>query len=446
MRYIPHTPQERAAMLAALGLTREAELFSDIPEAARLHRPLQIPGPLSEMELQAEMSRWALENQDAGRLTLFLGGQFYDRFVPAAVGALAFRGEFATAYTPYQPELSQGTLAAIFEFQTMIASLTGMHAAQASMYDGSSAAGEAALLAVGVTGRDTIVLEEGVFPDSVGVVETYVSARKGKVLWAGRDGSLKDCLAQAGSRLAALIVQQPDLFGNVRDLRSLAQETHAQGALFIVAADPVALALVEPPGAMGADVAIGEGQPLGNHMQYGGPTLGFFAVTEALVRRLPGRLVGETHDTEGRRGFVLTLQAREQHIRRERATSNICSNHSLNALQSTIYMSLVGPEGLREVARLSSAYAHYATKRLLALPGVTRFLDNGPYLYEVALKMPGSVADLNAFLLARGIVGGYDMGQWNPRWAGGWQLAFTEKRTRAELDELVEGVTQWISR
>lgn len=433
-------------MLAALGLTREADLFSDIPEAARLHRPLQIPGPLSEMELQAEMSRWASENQDAGRLPIFLGGQFYDRFVPAAVAALAFRGEFATAYTPYQPELSQGTLAAIFEFQTMIASLTGMHAAQASMYDGSSAMGEAALLAGGVNGRHTIVLTEGVFPDSVGVVETYVAARNGKVLWAGRDGSLEECMAKAGTDLAAVGVQQPDLFGTVHDLRPLAEAAHAQGALFIVSADPVAMALVEPPGAMGADITVGEGQPLGNHMQYGGPTLGFFAVTEALVRRLPGRLVGETHDTEGRRGFVLTLQAREQHIRRERATSNICSNHSLNALQSTIYMSLVGPEGLREVARLSSAHAHYAVKRLLALPGVQRYRESGPYLYEVALRMPGSVADLNLFLLDRGIIGGYDMERWNPRWAGGWQLAFTEKRTRAELDDLVEGVIRWISR
>lgn len=445
MRYIPHTEDDIQAMLKALDLNTVDALFSDIPAHARTTRPLDVPGPLAEMELQQFMADRANDNRNANQGPCFLGAQFYDRFIPAAVGALAFRGEFATAYTPYQPELSQGTLASIYEFQTMMASLTGLYAAQASMYDGSSAVGEAALLAMAATGRSTVVAADGLFPDSRRVVDTYLKARGGKIVVVNGEELANGTLEGFTDTIAAVIVQQPDVFGSICDYRRLVEKAHALGALAIAAVDPVAMALVEPPGAMGFDVAVGEGQPLGNRMQYGGPTFGFFAVTEPLVRRLPGRLVGMTHDAQGRRGFVLTLQAREQHIRREKATSNICSNHSLNALQATIYMSLLGPEGLREVARLSAAKAHYLVERLLTIPGVERF-RSGPYLYEVALKMPGDVSDLNRHLLAAGIIGGFDMGTWDARWASGWQIAVTEKRSRAELDKLIEEVTRWTSR
>jgi glycine dehydrogenase subunit 1 len=441
MRYLPHTETERAAMLAALHLPDVEPLFADIPEAARLKRSLDVPGPLSELELQQKMAQAAARNLPADRLSCFLGGQFYDRFVPAAVGALAFRGEFATSYTPYQPELSQGTLAAIFEFQSMIASLTGMAAAQASMYDGASALGEAALLAVNVTGRTTLVVDDGVFPDAEAVVRTYAAARGVRVVRREPGQSWAELL---DADTAAVLVQNPDVFGVIHDWRPLTAEAHGTGALAVAMVDPVALALIEPPGSMGFDVAVGEGQPLGNRLQYGGPSFGFFAVTEALVRRLPGRLVGMARDSDGQRAFVLTLQAREQHIRRERATSNICSNHSLNALQATIYMALLGPEGLREVARLSAAKAHYLVEALRAL-GLEPAMP-GPYLYEMALKVPGSVGALNRHLLERGIVGGYDMGEWRPEWRGLWQVAVTEKRSRAELDRLVEEVAAWTSR
>lgn len=443
MRYIPHTADDRAAMLAALGLSDTLSLFGDIPAAARLGRPLRVPGPLTEMELQAAMRRDAAKNRSVEDLVCFLGGQFYDRFIPAAVGALAGRGEFATSYTPYQPELSQGTLAVIYEFQSMMAGLTGLAAAQASMYDGASAVAEAALLAMDTTHRLTVVMDRGVFPESRQVAATYVTARGGRVVVPAPDQSLEELLASLAEPPAAVVVQQPDVLGRVRDLRPLAAWAHERGALAIAAADPVALALIEPPGRMGFDVVVGEGQPLGNGLQYGGPTFGFFCVQDALVRRLPGRVVGATHDGSHKRGYVLTLQAREQHIRRERATSNICSNHSLNALQATIYLALLGPEGLREVARLSTAKAHYVVDRLTALPGFARMAPEAPYLFEVALTVPGSVADLNRHLLDRGILGGWDMGRWDRAWAGGWQLAVTEQRTRAELDQLVEAVAAW---
>jgi glycine dehydrogenase subunit 1 len=440
MRYLPHTEAERAAMLDFLGLSEVDPLFADVPEAARLNRPLAVPGPLSELELQRHMAEMAGRDVSTATMPCYLGGQFYDRFIPAAVGMLAARGEFATSYTPYQAELSQGTLAAIFEFQTMIAHLTGMAAAQASMYDGSSALAEAALLAVGATGRTVLLLDDGLFPDNVDVIKTYAAARKIRVEHrAGRPWA-----DVVGPEVAAVVVQNPDCYGIVQDGRPVTALAHAAGALGIAMVDPVALALVESPGAMGFDVAVGEGQPLGNRLSYGGPTFGFFAVGEPLIRRLPGRLVGMARDVNGDRGFVLTLQAREQHIRRERATSNICSNHSLNALQATIYMALLGPEGLRDVARLSAAKAHYLVGALAPL-GITPARP-GPFLYEVALRVPGDVADLNRHLLAHGILGGYDMGQWRAEWEGLWQVAVTEKRSRAELDDLVEEVARWISR
>jgi glycine dehydrogenase subunit 1 len=445
MRYLPHTEAERAAMLEVLGLSDVEALFDDIPEAARLRRPLDVPGPLAEWELMRTMAERSRQNRSVAAWPCFLGGLFYDRFIPAAVGALAFRGEFATAYTPYQPELSQGTLASIYEFQSMMASLTGMAVAQASMYDGASALAEAVLLAMGATGRPAVVCAEGVFPELVQVVATYVAARGGRIHTAPAGVPLERAVADLPEDPAAVVMPFPDVYGRFLDGRPVAEAAHARGALAVAVADPVALALVEPPGALGFDIAVGEGQPLGNALSYGGPTFGFFAVTEPWVRRMPGRLVGQARDVDGRRGFVLTLQAREQHIRREKATSNICSNHALNALQATIYLSLLGPEGLREVARLSAAKMRYLVRHLEPL-GIRPAWPDAPYLYEVAFRVPGSVADLNRHLLGQGIIGGADLGRYDPAWAGLWQVAVTEKRSREEIDRLVEGVRTWMSR
>jgi glycine dehydrogenase subunit 1 len=443
MRYIPHTPAERAEMLEALGISAVDDLFQDIPGAARLTRPLDLPRALSELELTALFEGWAAQDRAAGEWPCFLGGGFYRRFIPAAVPALAERGEFLTAYTPYQPELSQGTLAVIFEFQTMMAALAGLDAAQASLYDGSTAVAEAALLALNETGRPLVVVDEGVLPDHRLVVATYLRARGARLEGPPPGADLLDYLDGLTEPPAAVIVQQPDVMGVVRDYRAVAAWCRGHDTVAVAVADPVALAVVEPPGAMGFDVVVGEGQPLGNALQYGGPGFGFFAVRSGLVRKLPGRLVGMAHDRRGHRGFVLTLQAREQHIRREKATSNICSNHSLNALQATIYLSLLGPEGLREVARLSAAKAHYLAERLEAA-GVQPARP-GPFLFERAYRLPGPPAEMNRRLLARGILGGFDMGRWRSEWQGLWHVAVTEMVTREALDALAEEVAAWTS-
>jgi glycine dehydrogenase subunit 1 len=430
-------------MLQAMGYTSIDELFDDIPQSARLKHLLNLPPALSELELQQHMAQLAEKDQNVHHLVSFLGAGFYDRFIPSAIAQLAQRGEFLTAYTPYQPELSQGTLAAIFEFQTMIASLCGMYAAQASMYDGASAVGEAALLALAQTGREHLVVSRYLHPDSIGVVRTYAHARRARVTVVDSLEELEKVLS--AQETAGVIWQYPDILGSFRSLPDAIALAHRFRALAIVSSDPVALAVLKPPGEWGADVVVGEGQPLGNHLNYGGPTFGFFTVTEQLVRKLPGRLVGQSFDHEGNRGFVLTLQAREQHIRRERATSNICSNHSLNALQATIYMALLGPSGLKEVARLSMAKAHYLAQALEAA-GCSRINPHDPFLYEFAVKVPGSVASLNRHLLSKNIIGGMDMGQWDPAFEGLWQIAVSEKRSRFELDQLAEEVKTWMSR
>lgn len=444
MRYIPHTSHDREAMLQALGLDSIDQLFDDIPEQARLNRPLDLEPGLTELELRQHLAELSHKNRGAEDLVMFLGAGFYDRFIPATVGALASRGEFMTAYTPYQPELSQGTLAAIYEFQTMIAGLTGTHAAQASMYDGASAVGEAALLALSHTRRGRVLIHDGVHPDSIAVTKTYVTARRGSVEIVSDLDQLQTALT-AGEPVAAVIWQYPDMLGRIQGLAQMVELTHQHQALAIVSSDPVALAVLTPPGEMGADVVVGEGQPLGQALNFGGPTFGYFAVQAPLVRKLPGRLVGATEDHAGSRGFVLTLQAREQHIRREKATSNICSNHSLNALMATIYMASLGPRGLKDVALLSMAKAHYLQSQLEA-EGLKLAVAEEPFLYEFAVRVPGSISALNQHLLGKGYLGGFDLGRWNSKWEGYWQLAVTEKRTKAECDGLVKEVAQWMSR
>lgn len=429
-------------MLKTVGVASIDDLFEDIPTPARLNRPLALPPAESEMELQRHLFALASQNISARQMPIFLGSGYYDRFIPAAVQTLATRGEFITSYTPYQAELSQGTLAAIFEFQSMIAGLTGVYAAQASMYDGASAVGEALLLALGHTRRKRVLIGRGVYPDSRRVAATYLKARGATITVVATIAELEE---QLGDDVAAVVWQYPDMLGNLVGLKPAIELAHQHGALAIVSCDPVALALVVSPGELGADVVVGEGQPLGNHMSYGGPTLGFFGVQEFLVRKIPGRLVGATVDRNGDRGYALTLQAREQHIRRDKAASNICSNHSLNALMATIYMALLGPEGLREVAQLSLDKAHYVAAGLEAL-GLPRAMGDAPFLYEFAVKVPGDIQSLNHHLLQHGIIGGLDLGTVEPAWQGYWQLAVTEQRTRAECDALVEEVRRWMSR
>ena len=443
MRYIPHTGDDKGAMLETLGYTSVDELFADIPQPARLESLLDLPPALSELELQEHMAELAENDQDSRHLVSFLGAGFYDRFIPAAIAQIVERGEFLTAYTPYQAELSQGTLAAIFEFQTMIAGLCGMYAAQASMYDGASAVGEAALLALGQTGRAHLVVSRYLHPDSLGVVGTYAHAHGAGVSVVDSVEDLEKVLST--QETAGVIWQYPDIMGSFTSLPDAINVAHRFGALAIVSSDPVVLSILKPPGEWEADIVVGEGQPLGNHLNYGGPTFGFFAVTEQLVRKLPGRLVGQSYDHLGHSGFVLTLQAREQHIRRERATSNICSNHSLNALQATIYMALLGPDGLKHVAGLSMAKAHYLAQAL-AEAGCLRVDSSDPFLYEFVVKVPGSVAALNRYLLSKKILGGMDMGQWDKKFEGLWQIAVTEKRSRAQLDQFVGEVKAWMSR
>ncbi|MBE3590427.1 MAG: aminomethyl-transferring glycine dehydrogenase subunit GcvPA [Firmicutes bacterium] len=439
MTYAPHTDEDRQAMLAALGLSSVEELFRDIPEEVRLRRPLDIPPGESEAALRRRLGAMARRNASADRYVCFLGGGVYDHYIPAAIPPLLSRGEFLTAYTPYQPEVSQGTLQSILEFQTMICALTGMDVANASMYDGASAAAEAALMAVDMAGRDRLLAPRTVAPDVRETVRTYLSGR-GYALdevevdpAAGRldPERLADALTD---RHAAVIVGYPNFFGVVEDLAALAAVAHERGALLIAACDPIALGIFESPGALGADIVVGDGQALGNPMNFGGPSFGFFAAREAFLRRMPGRIAGRTVDRDGTPGCVLTLQTREQHIRRARATSNICTNNALNALAATIYLSLLGPAGLREVAAACLQNAHYAAERLEAAGA--RLAYRAPFFKEFLLELPCPPEDVIRRGLERGILAGRSLRREYPELDRHLLVAVTEQRTREEIEAL----------
>jgi glycine dehydrogenase subunit 1 len=440
MRYIPNTPAEQRQMLDAIGASSLDELFEAIPAAARLTRDLHLSPPLSEPDLLRHLARLAGANADAEEYASFLGAGAYDHAIPSVVGHLVSRGEFATAYTPYQPEASQGTLRAVFEYQTMICELTGMDVANASLYDGASALAEAVLLARAATGRAGVALSAGVNPLYRRVVETYGS---GTALGC-RDVPLEGgvtALEAAGPLPgeAALVVQHPNFFGCLEDLRAAAASAHRAGALLVVVTDPVNLGLLAPPGAFGADLVVGDGQGLGLPLAYGGPYLGVLAAREALLRRLPGRLVGETVDAEGRRGFVLTLQTREQHIRREKATSNICTDVALCALRATVYCAVLGKEGLRRVGELSTAKAHYAAEALTKVPGVElRF--PAPFFKEFTLRLPRDPEEVVRRLLQEKILAGVPLGRFAPAERDCLLVAVTEKRTREEIDRYAQAL------
>ncbi len=443
-RYIPNTEADRQAMLDAIGLGSTEELFAGVPEEVRLNRPLKLDGALSEPEVSRRLKALAKQNADTESHVCFLGAGAYDHFIPAVVDSLLQRQEFYTAYTPYQPEISQGTLQAIFEYQSMICMLTGMDVANASMYDGASALAEAALMACRETRRDKVLAARSVHPQSRETLRTYARFQNVTVSEFGcADGAvdLADLEKQlGGGDIAAVIVQTPNFFGIIENLTEVSRLAHAAGALLVVCCDPISLALLKPPGELGADIAVGEGQPLGNTLAYGGPYLGFFAAKEKLLRKMPGRIVGQTVDRNGNPGFVLTMQTREQHIRREKATSNICSNEALCALAATIYLTAMGPRGLKEVAMQCLSKAKYAHDALIAT-GLFAPLFGKPFFREFALEYKGNIAALNKKLLVAGMLGGYALGKDYPEYENAWLVAVTEKRTKAEIDTLVKAVT-----
>ncbi|HEY1161619.1 MAG TPA: aminomethyl-transferring glycine dehydrogenase subunit GcvPA [Candidatus Dormibacteraeota bacterium] len=429
MPYLVHSPEDRAAMLAAIGVASMDDLLVDIPRSLRLES-LALPAGLSEFETMAQVEALAARNRIfADRLT-FRGGGVYRRFIPAAVAAVTSKPEFYSAYTPYQPEASQGTLQAIYEFQTLIAELTALDVANASMYDGATAVAEAAMMAHVHTGRNEVVVAGYLHPEYMEVLRAFSDGRGIKV----RKGT------EASAKTAAVVFQQPDFLGLLVDARGLTESAHKAGALAIACVDPISLAIVAPPGEYGADIAAGEGQQLGLSPSYGGPHVGFIACRKDLVRRLPGRLIGTAHDADGRRGFVLTLTAREQHIRRERATSNICTNHSLCALAASVYMTYMGADGLRQVADVSFKRAHALADRLSRIPGWEMAFPDRQFLYEFPIRVPKGPALIRK-LARKGILGGLDVHRWFRELKGVLTFTCTEVNDARAIDELVEAVS-----
>jgi glycine dehydrogenase subunit 1 len=431
-------------MLAAIGVSSLEELFSNIPPSLRLSRPLQVPPALSEIELTAQVRQRAGRNRSAGDAVCFLGGGAYDHFIPAVVDAIAGRSEYYTAYTPYQAEASQGSLQAFFEFQTLICQLTGLDVANASLYEGGSGVAEAVLMARNVhPKRHKVLLADSLHFEYRQTLATYAANLNLHLhTLPTPHGFLDpDDLKRAiDDQTLCVVAQQPNFFGCLEEPEALANIAHAAGALFIVSFDPIGLGLLKRPGQYGADIAVAEGQCLGNPMSYGGPYLGLLACREEFVRKIPGRLVGQTVDRRGKRCWVLTLQTREQHIRREKATSNICTNQGLMALKAAVYLVALGPQGLRETAELCTRKAHYAAERLTQLPGV-RLRFARPFFKEFTLQVPDAVPALLAGLLDKGYHAGLPLGRWYPLLQECISVAVTEKRTRDEMDGLVSAWT-----
>jgi glycine dehydrogenase subunit 1 len=426
-------------MLEQVGAKSLVDLFQSIPAALQLKRPLAVPPALTEIELSQHLQELANRNQGAEDAVCFLGGGSYDHFIPAVVDAVAGRSEYYTAYTPYQAEASQGSLQAFFEYQTLVCQLTGMDVANASLYDGGSAMAEAVLMALTVTQRyGQVLVAESVHPEYRRTLSTYLANLETKATTLPTPHGFldPDDLQKAiDDQTACVVVQHPNLFGCLEEVEALAEAAHAKGALFIVSFDPISLGLLKRPGQYDADIAVAEGQCLGNPMSYGGPYLGILACREKFVRKMPGRLVGQTVDRLGKRCWVLTLQTREQHIRREKATSNICTNQGLMALKAAVYLAALGPQGLRETAELCARKAHYAADLLTRLSGVgLRF--KRPFFKEFTLAVPGDVSALLSRLLRAGYHAGLGLDRWYPSLANCVSLAVTEKRTRAEIDGL----------
>ena len=438
--FLPHTDQDREAMLKTIGVNRMEDLFQVVPAKHRFPE-LNLPSMLTEMEAVSELKDLSDANETIGDLTSFLGAGAYNHFIPAAVDAIISRGEFLTAYTPYQPEVSQGTLQAIFDYQSLVAALTGMEASNASHYDGATAVAEAVSMAyANFRGkRNKMVFSRAVNPQYRQTVKTYHHGTDIELIEGSSplSDSPEGLYPAIDENTALVIVQYPDFFGRVYDYTALAEATHKAGALFAVAVNPLALGLLTPPGEFGADIVTGEGQPLGIPLSLGGPYLGLFATRKEYVRKMAGRLVGETVDKNGRRAFVLTLTAREQHIRREKATSNICTNQGLMMLASTVYMSLLGKHGLREVAELCYHKAHYAANQIDKLNGYSLW-NQAPFFHEFVVRCPKPVEEINQHLLDHGVLGGYDLGIDYPELANHMLIAVTEMNSRDDIDLLVD--------
>ncbi|WP_232699623.1 aminomethyl-transferring glycine dehydrogenase subunit GcvPA [Brevibacillus daliensis] len=440
-RYLPTTEEDKKEMLDFLGVSSVDELFSDIPEEVRFQGMMKLDEALSEPDLVKFMSGLANKNANFTTHVNFLGAGTYQHYAPSTVNHMLLRGEFFTAYTPYQPEISQGELQAIFEFQTMVCELTGMEVANSSMYDGFTSMAEAAMMAAGHKGKKRVVVSKAVHPETRHVLSTYAYGQEVEVVevdYTNEGVTDLDSLKVAlQNDTAAVLVQYPNFFGSVEDLRALEEIVHAAGALLIVSANPVALGLLEAPGKLGADIVVGDMQPFGIPVSFGGPHCGYFATTSKLMRKMPGRIVGQTKDEDGKRGFVLTLQAREQHIRREKATSNICSNQALLALASSIALTGLGKQGVQEMAKMNVQKAYYAKQELAKVNGVEAVFE-APFFNEFVVKLPVSVSEANKVLLSKGIIGGYDLELAYPELYGHMLIAVTELRTKDEIDQLVK--------
>lgn len=441
--FVVNTKEQQQEMLKAIGVKDMADLFAMVPESVRFQGELNLPHALSEMEVAKYIRALADENTTVHDMNSFLGAGAYDHYIPAMISHIVSRQEFLTSYTPYQPEISQGTLQAIFEFQTMICELTGLDVANASIYDGATALTEGMNMACSETRRKEVIVAGSVHPEFCKTMATYAKFNGTKLIMAPVDEQGQvDMPALAGlitPQTAAICVQTPNFFGVLEDVAAISQLAHEHKALCIVAADPIALSVIEAPGRLGADIVVGEGQCLGNALNFGGPYLGFMAVTEKLIRKMPGRLVGETVDHNGKRGFVLTMQTREQHIRREKATSNICSNQAINALTATIYLSWFGKKGLQAVANMCVEKAHYAYEGLLATGKFTP-VYSGPFFKEFAVKYNGSLEKLTGYLLEEGILPGFFLQKAYGDMENCLLVAVTETKSKSDIDTFIAKV------
>lgn len=438
-RYLPMTEQDKQEMLQAIGVESVNELFQDIPESVRFQGEYNIKKAKSETELLKELTQLAAKNKDLRSHASFLGAGVYDHYMPIIVDHVISRSEFYTAYTPYQPEISQGELQAIFEFQTMICELTGMDVANSSMYDGGTALAEAAMLAAGQTKKKKILISKAVNPETRDVVRTYAKGQYIEVVEVPVKNGVTDLEAlqqEMTEDVAAVLVQYPNFFGNIEPLQDIEPIAHTGKSMFVVSSNPLALGALTPPGAFGADIVAGDAQPFGIPTAFGGPHCGYFAVTNKLLRKVPGRLVGQTTDENGKRGFVLTLQAREQHIRRDKATSNICSNQALNALAASVAMTALGKQGVKEMAIQNIQKANYA-KKACGNAGLEVPFDQ-PIFNEFVVKLDKPIYEVNKQLLEKGIIGGYDLGKVYPELENHMLVAVTELRTKEEIDTLVK--------
>jgi glycine dehydrogenase subunit 1 len=439
-RYTSATDADRREMLAEIGAASSDELFAELPAEVRLDRDLALAPGMAESDVYERLAALAGRNADADGELCFIGAGMYDHYVPALVDAITQRSEFLTPYTPYQPEISQGHLQAMFEFQTAMSELTALPVSNAALYEGPSAVASAGYVAIGATGRRRLVVSRGLHPHGRETLATYSEGYGAELDEVGLRDGLTDAerLADAVDEgTAAVFLQTPNFLGAIEDVAALAERVREAGALLIVAVDPMTLGVLRPPGECGADIALGEGQPLGGRLDYGGPSFGFFCATEEHLRRMPGRIAGETVDVDGRRGFVLALQTREQHIRREKATHNICTAQALNALGGIVYLSWLGKRGLVELGELLARRTAYARERLATIEGV-ELLHDAPVVREFAIRLDAPVGEVLDRCAADGIAAGYPLGREYPEHENGLLIAITERRSRSEIDRLAD--------